>query len=173
VCPLAVDVWLEHHLKKLLLVLPLCAAFVSGCEYIKSPSPVHPSSLHQEPGSTQGPAQAPVYPSNGPDLVAYVVERYPERLVGGISLDERVENMRFLRDRMIEAGICGGMSLGWNLKRGGPEKSNDFLAWRREDGDMGVDIGFDYDNAAAPLRLQWLEAGMGATYTEFPTPSCQ
>jgi len=36
----------------------------------------------------------------------------------------------------------------------------DFLAWHRGDGDMGVDIGFDYDNTSAPLHLQWSEAGL-------------
>jgi len=32
---------------------------------------------------------------------------------------------------MIEAGLCGGMELAWNLKRGGPEKSIDYLAYRK------------------------------------------
>ena len=36
--------------------------------------------------------------------------------------------MMFLRDRIIEAGKCGGLELGWNLKRGGPELSIDFMA---------------------------------------------
>ena len=32
--------------------------------------------------------------------------------------------MEFLRNRMIEAGICGGLDLGWNLKRGGPDSEH-------------------------------------------------
>ena len=40
--------------------------------------------------------------------------------------------MMFLRNRVIEAGICGGLNLGWNLKRGGPELSIDFIAEKRE-----------------------------------------
>ncbi len=84
-----------------------------------------------------------------------------------------MDNMRFLRDRIIETGLCGGMRLGWNLKRGGPEISNDFLAWHRDDGDMGVDVGFAYDDTSQPLRLQWSEAGFGATYKEYPAQSCQ
>ena len=59
---------------------------------------------------------------------------------------------------------AAGSNLGWNLKRGGPERSVDFLAWQRGDGDMGIDIGFDYDNTSTPLRLQWGEAGLGATF---------
>ena len=61
--------------------------------------------------------------------------------------------MEFLRDRIIEAGKCGGMDLGRNLKRGGPEISIDFLAWRRGDGEMGVDLGLDYDNIGTTLQL--------------------
>jgi hypothetical protein len=81
--------------------------------------------------------------------------------------------MEFLRDRIIEAGKCGGLDLGRNLKRGGPEVSIDFLAWRRGDGEMGVDLGLDYDNIGTTLQLQWLEAGLGATYTPYPNVSCQ
>jgi hypothetical protein len=55
-------------------------------------------------------------------------------------------NMAFLRDRMIEAGKCGGLDLGWNLKRGGPDLSLDFLAERLNGEVLGIDIAFDYDN---------------------------
>lgn len=158
-------------MKKFLYIAPLCAALAGGCEYVKSPtSPSGPTST-ESTGPTEQPAPAPTYPSNGPDIIAYVAARYPEKLVGGISLPERMDNMRFLRDRIIETGLCGGLQLGWNLKRGGPEISNDFLAWRRDGGDTGVDIGFDYDNTSEPLRLQWQESG-GATYKEYPAPDC-
>jgi hypothetical protein len=80
--------------------------------------------------------------------------------------------MAFIRDRMIEAGKCGGLNLGLNLKRGGPDISIDFLAWRRGDGDMGIDIGMDYDNTSAPLRVYWGEAGLGATWQATPAPNC-
>ena len=80
--------------------------------------------------------------------------------------------MMFIRDRIIEGGLCAGFQFGWNLKRGGPELSIDFLAWRRGDGDMGVDIAFDYDNIGNTLRLQWHEAGLGATYLAYPSPNC-
>jgi hypothetical protein len=81
--------------------------------------------------------------------------------------------MGFLRDRMIEAGKCGGLDLGQNLKRGGPDLSIDFLVERRPQGDMGIDIAVDYDNTSEPLRLGWSEAGYGATYKSFPMGSCQ
>jgi len=110
--------------------------------------------------------------SNGQAIVACVSAKYPDKLAAGVSSGQRVANMEFLRDRIIEAGKCGGLNLGWNLKRGGPDRSVDFLAWRRGDGDMGIDIGFDYDNTSTPLRLQWSEAGLGASYQAYPAVSC-
>jgi hypothetical protein len=81
--------------------------------------------------------------------------------------------MAFLRDRIIEAGKCGGLDLGLNLKRGGPDISIDFLAWRRSDGAMGIDLGLDYDNIGTTLVLYWGEAGLGASYLAYPATSCQ
>jgi hypothetical protein len=112
--------------------------------------------------------------NNGPAIIACISAKYPERLAGGVSSSQRVDNMSFLRDRIIEAGKCGGMDLGYNLKRGGPDTSIDFLAWRRGDGDMGVDIGFDYDNTSTPLRLTWSEAGFpGTFYKSYGSVSCK
>ena len=110
--------------------------------------------------------------SNGPAIVACISAKYPDKLAAGVSSGQRGANMEFLRDRIIEAGKCGGLNLGWNLKRGGPERSVDFLAWRRGDGDMGIDIGFDYDNTSTPLHLQWSEAGLGASFQPYPGVSC-
>ena len=82
--------------------------------------------------------------------------------------------MKFLRDRVIEAGLCGGVTYGWNLKRGGPELSIDVIAWKRPDGNMGVDIGFDYDNISTPLKLVWSEVDLSASYTPYTTAySCK
>jgi hypothetical protein len=112
--------------------------------------------------------------NNGPAIIACISAKYPDRLAAGVSSSQRVANMSFIRDRVIEAGKCGGMDLGYNLKRGGPDISIDFLAWRRGDGDMGVDIGFDYDNTSTPLRLAWGEAGFpGTFYKSYGAVSCQ
>ena len=158
--------------KHYLCLVPM-ALTLSGCNVHKS-SPVAPTPTA---GTTAAaPADPPVtttaYPSNGPDLIAYVVGKYPERLAGGISRDERIQNMQFLRDRVIEAGKCGGMDLGWNLKRGGPEVSNDFIVERRDGADIGHDIAFDYDNPDHPLQLYWGD-GSFPVYREYPSPSCQ
>lgn len=131
------------------------------------------------PGPGPGPSPTPVpggggscASNNGPSIAQCIAAKYPEKRAPVSSLAQRQANMEFLRDRMIEAGKCGGLDLGHNLKRGGPETSIDFLAWRRADGDMGVDIGMDYDNIGATLQLYWGEAGLGATYKAYPMPNC-
>jgi hypothetical protein len=131
---------------------------------VNAPAPI--------PGPSPGGSGGSCASNNGPAIVACISAKYPDRLAAGVSHGQRVANMEFLRDRMIEAGKCGGMDLGWNLKRGGPDRSIDFLAWRRADGEMGVDIGMDYDNTSTPLRLYWGEAGLGATYTPYPNVGC-
>jgi hypothetical protein len=79
--------------------------------------------------------------------------------------------MAFLRDRMIEAGKCGGLDLGWNLKRGGPDISIDFLAQRINGEVIGIDIGFDYDNLEKTLELQWI-LGTFPFYLAYPQVNC-
>ncbi len=127
------------------------------------------------PTPTPSPGPSTGWPTNGPALVTWATQRYPDRLAAGVSSGQRRGNMEFLRDRMIEAGICGGMDLAWNLKRGGPEKSVDFFAYRKNGTWIGVDIGFDYDNTSTPLHLQWSETGpdliFPLTYT--PRPTCK
>jgi len=134
--------------------------------------------LAPAPGPSPSPSPAPgnggsCASNNGPAIVTCIAAKYPGYLVAGVSLSQRQANMSFIRDRIIEAGKCGGLDLGQNLKRGGPDLSIDFLAWRQSGGDMGVDIAFDYDNTSTPLRLQWSEAGFGATYKAYPNGSCQ
>ncbi len=154
--------------KKYLCLLAVAVA-LAGCEYRKS-SPTAPtdSQLTSTPDS---PAHAQSYPSNGPDLIAYIAAKYPERLAGGISHEERIQNMQFLRDRIIEAGKCGGLDLGWNMKRGGPEISNDFIVERRDGVDYGHDIAVDYDNPGHPLELYWGD-GSFPFYREYPAATC-
>ena len=92
---------------------------------------------------------------DGNAIVRCIAAKYPDRLAAGVSLSQRQANMSFLRDRIIEAGRCGGLDLGWNLKRGGPEISIDFIAERANGQVIGHDIAFDYDNTSTPLQLYW------------------
>ena len=109
---------------------------------------------------------------NGPAIVNCIANKFASyrRPVG--SLSERQNNMMFLRDRIIEAGICSGLVYGHNLKRGGPELSIDVIAWQRPDGNMGVDIAFDYDNIGTTLQLTWGEIDLFAKIQKYPSFSC-
>jgi len=155
---------------RVLLFLPLVVC-LTACGIQKS-SPVGPSSTDGTGVVSPSAGAAAGYPTNGTALIAYVAAKYPERLAAGVSRDARLQNMMFLRDRIIEAGKCGGMDLGWNLKRGGPDISVDFIAERRNGAVYGHDIAIDYDDPGHPLQLQWGD-GSFPTYKEYPAPVCQ
>jgi hypothetical protein len=104
--------------------------------------------------------------NNGNAIINCISAKYPDKLVAGISLGQRQANMMFLRDRIIEAGKCGGLDLGWNLKRGGPELSIDFIT-TRTGGLDGIDIGFAYDDTSSPLRLSWATGGTFPFYAPY------
>ena len=155
---------------KHLAILASLVVCLTGCDLKKS-SPLSPTTLAPAEGAV-APASTVVYPHTGPGVITFVAARYPERLAGGISKAKRIENMKFLRDRIIEAGKCGGMDLGWNLKRGGPEVSLDFITERVNGRVIGHDIAADYDNASRPLRLYW-GGGKAPHYKAYPAPACQ
>lgn len=110
--------------------------------------------------------------TNGPAIVKCVEQKYPSRTRAGVSHDERVRNMEFLRDRIIEAGLCGGLDLAWNKKRGTGPHSIDAIAWRHNGVDDVVDIGTAYDDTGRPLRLQWSIVAGPPGYDRFPAPRC-
>ena len=58
------------------------------------------------------------------------------------------------------------------MKRGGPEQSIDVIAWKCNDGNMGVDIAFDYDNYGTTLQLAWAEIDLFAVFGPYPSVSC-
>lgn len=154
------------------LVIPFVLVVSSACGMAKSVAPTAPTAVAASDPEPAPVAPPPIdYPTNGPDVIKYVAAKYPERLVGGISLEERVANMQFLRDRVIEVGKCGGLDLGWNLKRGGPEISNDFITELIGGTVLGHDIGFAYDDPSRPLELYWGDGSM-PFYKEYPQPSC-
>lgn len=97
------------------------------------------------------------YPATGKGVIDYVKAHYPSYLRPVSTLAQRQRNMEFLRDRVIERGLCVGMQLAWNLKRGGPELSRDYIAYRKSGTWIGVDIASDYDNIRSSLDLRWLE----------------
>jgi hypothetical protein len=160
------------------VLVPLSVALISACGPSHPSTPIGPtqSLVAARPAAEPDPQPQPEptppqYPSDGPGIIAYVVAHYPDRLAAGVSSDDRVANMQFLRDRIIEVGKCGGRDLGWNLKRGGPEISNDFITERTASGVIGHDIAFDYDNTSRPLQLYW-GGGEFPSFKEYPQPSC-
>lgn len=112
--------------------------------------------------------------SNGSAIVACIEATYPSYRAAGVSHSQREANMAFLRDRVIEAGICGGLDLAWNKKRGNGPHSIDALAWRTGGRDEVVDIGAAYDDTSQVLRLQWGIVSGPPGYDGYsPRPSCQ
>jgi hypothetical protein len=125
------------------------ASFTTPAVSAPAPSP------SPNPGPNPGAACAPPYPNNGPALVECVERKYPQYLVAGVSVERRKANMAFLRDKIIEFGTCGGMRMAWNMKRGGPEKSIDYLAYHNGSAWIGVDVGSAYDATHRVLNLVW------------------
>jgi hypothetical protein len=124
------------------------------------------------PGPSPGPPPGNCASNNGPAIVACISAKYRDRLAPTATLGQRQANMEFLRDRIIEAGRCGGMDLAWNLKRGGPEISIDFLVERVGGTLHGHDIAFDYDNHGKTLVLYWGD-GTFPFYGGYRAFSCQ
>ena len=85
--------------------------------------------------------------------------------------------MAFIRDRIIETGICKGMDLARNFKRGTPVLSHDYLVWRQPgQHDRGVDLASGYDDTSTPLRLTWqVKSGPDygfPYYAKYPPVDC-
>ena len=97
----------------------------------------------------------PCAASDGRGMAACVEAAYPAKLAAGVAASERIANMAFLRDRLIETARCAGLDVGLNLKRGGPSISMDFVAWKHDGITDGVDIGAAYDDTTKPLKLMW------------------
>lgn len=126
------------------------------------------------PGSGSTGSPTTCASKDGSAIVACIEATYPSYLAAGVSSSQREANMEFLRDRIIEAGICGGLDLAWNKKRGTGPHSIDALAWRTGSGDEVVDIGQAYDDTSRVLRLQWgIVAGPPGYDPYSPRPSCQ
>jgi hypothetical protein len=114
------------------------------------------------------------WPTTPDGVVAFVAGKYPEYMGATNTLHERESNMEFIRDRMIEAGICGGLDLAWNLKRGVGPRSTDALLFRDGSRDRVIDIAAGFDEYRVPMRLHWIEVEGPPGYDQFlPRPSCK
>lgn len=138
----------------------------SSVQTFRTPAPPAPP-----PDPTPGPSPSPApgnpaacNSSKGSDIAACIASRYPQYLKAGVSLDTRKANMQFLRDRLIEHALCQGLQVGQNLKRGGPEISNDFITYFTGGRWVGVDIASGYDDTSTTLRLQWYQHGASTNW---------
>jgi hypothetical protein len=161
-----------------------CVGPVSGDETLRrnqreptTPDPPPPSVPDPPaPPPSDPPPPPPGNPcasTNGDFIVDCIANRYPERRRAGVSDAQRVDDMAFLRDRIIEAGLCGGLDLAWNLKRGVGPHSIDALAWRHPGGFVDVvDVGAAYDDTSQPLRLHWVIVSGPPGYDRYPSSGC-
>jgi hypothetical protein len=113
-----------------------------------------------DPGPSPDPDPSPSNPSicnsnDGDDIADCIEARYPQYLAANVSLSRREENTKFLRNKIIEHAKCRGLDVGLNLKRGGPEISVDFIAWRRSGRTEGVDVVSGWDDTKRRLNLTW------------------
>ncbi|HUP38888.1 MAG TPA: hypothetical protein VM115_02120 [Vicinamibacterales bacterium] len=114
--------------------------------------------------------------SSGPSIIQCVAAAYPARLAK-VSLQARKDNMEFIRDRIIETGICKGNDWGRNFKRGTPVISHDYLIERRPgQHDRGIDLASGYDDVSGPLKLTWQIKGPPdygfPFYAKYPPVDC-
>ncbi len=121
------------------------------------------------PGPSPNPNPGPGNPascnsSQGPDVAECIEARYAQYRRAGVSLAQRKAHMQFLRDRLIEHATCRGLQVGLNLKRGGPEISNDFITYFTGGRWVGVDIASGYDDTGTTLNMQWYQHGASTNW---------
>ena len=102
--------------------------------------------------------------SKGSDIAKCIEARYPQYRRAGVSLDQRKRDMQFLRDRLIEHATCKGLTVGLNLKRGGPDISNDFITFFTLGRWVGVDIASGYDDTRTTLSMMWYQHGASTNW---------
>jgi len=114
------------------------------------------------------------WPNNPDDLLDYIANAWDDYLQVTALTAQRIANMEFVRDRLIEAGICGGIDLAWNLKRGVGPHSHDAIAWRKPNGFVEVvDIASAFDDKTIPLMLHWAIVAGPSGYDRYTNhPGC-
>jgi len=102
--------------------------------------------------------------SKGSDIAECIEARYPQYRRAGVSLDQRKADMQYLRDRLIEHATCKGLQVGLNLKRGGPDISNDFITFFTGGRWVGVDVASGYDDMSTTLNMMWYQHGASTNW---------
>jgi hypothetical protein len=138
----------------------------SSTRTFKTPAPVESGGGSGGGGGGGGGGTNPAScsSSKGSDIAKCIEARYPQYRRAGVSLDQRKRDMQFLRDRMIEHATCRGLTVGLNLKRGGPEISNDFITYFTLGRWVGVDIAGGYDDTKSTLTMMWYQHGASTNW---------
>ena len=136
----------------------------SSTRTFKTPAPTQPSGGGGSSSGGGGTNPASCNSSKGSDIANCIEARYPQYRRAGVSLDQRKRDMQFLRDRLIEHATCKGLTVGLNLKRGGPEISNDFITFFTLGRWVGVDIASGYDDTRSPLSMMWYQHGASTNW---------
>ena len=135
----------------------------SSTRTFKTPAPTQPGGGGSS-SSSGGTNPASCNSSKGSDIAKCIEARYPQYRRAGVSLDQRKRDMQFLRDRLIEHATCKGLTVGRNLKRGGPEISNDFITFFTLGRWVGVDIAAGYDDTGSTLSMMWYQHGASTNW---------
>lgn len=114
------------------------------------------------------------WPSTGEAVAAYIASTWSEYLEPESTLAQRIEHMEFVRDRFIEAGICGGLDFALNLKRGIGPHSHDAIAWRKPNGFVEVvDIASAFDDITIHIGIHFAIVSGPSGYDPYPNhPGC-
>ena len=148
------------------LVLSLFVA----CSTKSGPSKPKTTEFVSKP-STEAGIPAGQLPHDGDKVLEYVSNHWASYLAPTNTLEERVHNLEFLRDRVIEVGLCAGLNIGWHSETGdlAPNK----IALRDDEGvKYQVQIVSSYKEIGQVLRLSWSQ-GEGGNYLPFtPSPAC-
>ncbi len=114
------------------------------------------------------------WPSTGEAVADYITNAWPQYLEPTATLAERLEHMEFVRDRFIEAGICGGLDFALNLKRGVGPHSHDAIAWRKPNGFVEVvDIASAFDDKTITMSIHFAIVAGPSGYDPYPNhPGC-
>jgi len=114
------------------------------------------------------------WPTTGEEVAAYITRSWPQYLEEESTLNQRIEHMEFVRDRFIEAGICGGLDYAWNLKRGVGPHSHDAIAWRKPNGFVEVvDIASAFDDHSIPMVIHFAIVAGPSGYDRYTNhPGC-
>ncbi|MEQ1876382.1 MAG: hypothetical protein ABL958_07035 [Bdellovibrionia bacterium] len=152
-------------------ILPfLVLCLFVGCSTKSGPSKPKSTEFVSKP-STESVLPSDALPSTGAKIAEYVEQHWPSYLTPANSLADRRHNLEFLRDRIIEVGLCAGLNLGWHVENA--DLSVNKIALRDDEGQkFQIQIVSDYVNIGQPLKLTWTQSENGNYLPFTPSPAC-